>query len=73
MEWLLFQNISFSQDSSIGHLCKIDRQGIYYDTYEIQATKWFLFVSNKVSALNNEKNIIWMFRNVPEFCSRDSQ
>jgi len=39
MERLQFQNISFSQDSSIGQLCEIDGQGIYYDTLEIQNTK----------------------------------
>ena len=58
MEWLQFQNISFLQDSSIGQLCKIDRQGIYYDTFEIQDKKWFWFVSNMVTALNNEKHYV---------------
>jgi len=41
MEWLQFQNISFSQDSSIGKFCEIDGQGIYYDMFEIQDTKWW--------------------------------
>jgi len=58
MERLQFQNISFSQDSSIGKFCEIDGQGIYYDTLGIQNTKWFWFVSNMVNALNNERNIM---------------
>jgi len=43
MEWLLFQNISFSPHSTIGQLFEdlneIVRQEIYYDRFEIQNTK----------------------------------
>ena len=73
MEWLQFQNISFSQDSSIGQLCEIDEQGIYYDTFEIQDTKWFWFVSNMITALKNEKTLIGCFAMYPRFLSRDFQ
>jgi len=49
MDWLLYQNISFSSNSSIGQLGEdINEtvgQGIYYDMFEIQNTKWFWFVS----------------------------
>ena len=67
MEWLQFQNISFSQDSNIGQLCEIDGQGIYYDTFEIQDTKWFWFVSNMVTALINEKTLFGCFGMYPSF------
>ena len=76
MEWLQFPKISFSTDSGIGQLCEnlnnIVGQGTYYDTFEIQNTKWFWFVSNMVTALNNEKTL-WMFWNLSKLCSRDSQ
>jgi len=49
----------FPIDSGIGQLCEdlneIVGQGIYYDTFEIQNTKWFWFISNMVTALNNKK------------------
>jgi len=52
----------FSTDSSIGQLCEDLNenvgQGIYYDTFEIQNTKWFWFVSNMVTALNNKKHYV---------------
>jgi len=71
MEWLRFQNICFSSDSSIGqlreNLKEIVRKGIYYDPFEIQNTKWFWFGSKMLTALENEK--MWMFR----ICSSDSQ
>jgi len=67
MKWLQFQNISFSQVSSIGQLCEIDGQGIYYDTFEIQDTKWFWFVSNMVTALNSEKTLFGCFGMCPSF------
>jgi len=65
MEREEFQNISFSTNSSIGHLCKdlneIVRQGIYYDTFKIQNTKWLWFVNDIVSALNNDKLLCGSF------------
>ena len=58
MEWLQFPKISFSTDSGIGQLCEdlneIVGQGIYYDTFEIENTKWFWFVSNIITVLNND-------------------
>ena len=66
----------FSTDSSIGQLCEDLNenvgQGIYYDTFEIQNTKWFRLVGKTFTVLNNKK-IRWMFWNVPEFCSKDSK
>ena len=67
MEWRQFQNISFSQDSSIGQLWETDGQGIYYDTFEIQNTKWFWFFSNMVNALSNEKTLCGCFGMCPSF------
>jgi len=54
IDWLIFELISFSPDSSIGQLFedlnKIAGRGIYYDTFEIQNTKWLWFVSNMITA-----------------------
>ena len=58
MEWLQFPKISFSTYSCIGQLCEdlneIVGQGIYYDTFDIRNTKWFWFVSNIITVLNND-------------------
>jgi len=58
MDWLKFGSIILP-DSSIGLLCedrnKIAGQGIYYDRFEIQNTKLLCFVSNMITALNNNK------------------
>jgi len=62
MEWLRFQNISFSPDSCIGQLCEdlnnVVGQRIYYDTFEIENTKWFWFLSNMYTAMKNENNYV---------------
>jgi len=65
MECQQFQNISFSTNSSIGQL-RIDLneivgQGIYYNTFKIQNTKWLWFVNDIFSALNNVKLLCGSF------------
>jgi len=71
MEWLRFYIISFLPDSSIGQLCEdlneIFGQGIYYDTFEIQNTKWLWFVSNMFTAMNNDKILCGCFGMYPSF------
>ena len=71
MEWLQFPKISFSTDSGIGQLCEdlneIVGQGIYYDTFEIENTKWFWFVSNIITALNNDNVLCGSFGIYPSY------
>jgi len=65
MEWMQFQNIYFLPGSSNGQLCeglnKIVGQGIYYDRFEIPNTKWLWFVSNMVTAMNNDEILCCCF------------
>ena len=69
--WLIFERVSSSPDSSIGQLCedlnKIAGREIYYDRFEIQNTKWLWFVSNMITALNNNKILCGCFGMYPRF------
>jgi len=71
MECEELQNISFSTNSSIEHLCKdlneIVGQGIYYDMFQIQNTKWLWFVNDIVSALNNDNVLYGSFGFYPSY------
>jgi len=71
MECEEFQNIYFSRNSSIGHSCEdlneIVGQGIYYDTFKIQNTKWLWFVNDIVSALNNDNLLCGSFGFYPSY------
>jgi len=71
IDWLIFERVSFSPDSSIGQLCedlnKIARRGTCYDRFEIQDTKWLWFVCNKFTALNNNKILCGCFGMYPSF------
>jgi hypothetical protein len=71
MEWLRFKSIYFLPNSSIGQLCKdlneTVGQGIYYDRFEIQNTKWLWFFSNMVTAINNHKTLCGCFGMYPSF------
>jgi len=59
MEWLKFQSVFVLPDSSIAQLYedlnKIAGRGIFYYRFVVQKTKWLLFVTNMVTALNNGK------------------
>jgi len=48
----------------MGQLCKdlnqIIGQEIYYDTLEIQNTKWLWLVYNVVTAINNDKTLCFL-------------
>ena len=55
----------FLPNSSIGQFCEYLSenvgQGIYYDRFEIEDTKWFSFVINMVTAMNNDKTLCGCF------------
>jgi len=52
------------------NLNKIAGRGTYYDRFEIQNTKWLRFVSNVITALNNNKILCGCFRMYPSFVAR---
>ena len=57
MDFLDFSDVSFLPNSSIGELCEdlntIIGQGIWYDTFQVQNTKWLRLVNDIVTTLNN--------------------
>ena len=71
MEWLHFEDVCFLSNSRIGGLREdlnvIIGQELYYDTFEIQNTKWFWFVSNMVTAMNNDEALRGCFGLYPGF------
>ena len=71
MEWLHFEQVCFLPNSSIGQLCEdlneIIGQGTYYDTFEIQNTRWLWFIHNMITAINNDKAICGCFGLYPSF------
>ena len=58
MDFLNFADISFLPNSSIGRLCKDLSnnvgQGIWYDTFQVQNTKWLWLVKYIVTILNSD-------------------
>jgi len=59
------EHIFFLPDSIIGQLCedlnKIAGRRTRYDRVQIQNTKWLWFVSNMITALNNNKRLCGCF------------
>jgi hypothetical protein len=56
MDFLNFSDVSFLPNSSIGQLCEdlntIIGQGILYDTFQVQNTKWLWLVNDLVNSDN---------------------
>jgi len=65
-----FSNVHLA-DSSIGQLCedlnKIAGLRIYYNTIEIQNTKWLLLVNNTVMTTNSNKMLCGSFGVYPSY------
>jgi len=61
----------FLPNSRIGQLCEdlieIVGQGIYYDRFEIQNTKWLWFINDMVTAMNDDKTLCGCFGMYPSF------
>jgi hypothetical protein len=57
MEFLEFEELSFHPDANVGHLCNNVNNtiviGNWYDTYQVQNTKWLWLVNNVVAVLNS--------------------
>jgi len=58
MDFLHFGSVSFQPDTNIGHLCKelnnMVGNAIWYDTFNIQNTKWLWLVNNIVAVINKD-------------------
>jgi len=59
MDFLGFRNVSYLPNSSIGRLCEdlnnAIGQGVWYDTFQVQNTKWLWFVNDIVKTVNSDK------------------
>jgi len=73
MDFLNFTDVSFNTKGSVGQLCEelnnIVGQGISYDTYHVQNTKWLQFVHDIITDMNNDKVHVWLVWTVPQLCS----
>ena len=59
MDFLNFTDVSFNPKESVGQLCEdlnnIIGQGIWYDTFHVQNTKWLQLVHDIITDMNNDK------------------
>jgi len=57
MEFLDYEEVSFRPDANIGHLFNNLNnnagKAVWYDTFQVQNTKWLWLVNNVVAALNS--------------------
>jgi hypothetical protein len=65
MDFLDCANVSFLSNSSIGRLFEdlnnIVGQGIWYDTFQVQNTKWLWLVNDIVTTMNSDKVLCGCF------------
>ena len=58
LEFLDYEEVSFRPDANIGHLCdnlnNAVGKGIWFDTFQIQNTKWLWLVNNVIAVLNSD-------------------
>ena len=59
MDFLDYSDVSFGSGVDMGQQCKtvdhIAGASIWYDIFTAQNTKWFWFVNDVVTAINNDK------------------
>jgi len=57
MDFLNFTDVSFNPKESVGQLCEdlnnIIGEGIWYDTFHVENTKWLEFVRDIITDMNN--------------------
>jgi hypothetical protein len=66
MEFLDFEEVSFHPDGNVGHLCNnlnnTIGMGIWYDTFQVQNTKYLWLVNNNFAVLNIDNMHCGCFR-----------
>ena len=66
---LFFNSVSFETDGNVGQFCEnlstLIGQGIYYDEYRIQNTRWLWMVNDIVTAMNSDKMLCGVLRIYP--------
>jgi len=71
MDFLDFSDVSFLPNSSIGQFCEdlntIVGQGIWYDIFQVQNTKWLWLVNDIVTIINSNNVLGASFRLYPSY------
>ena len=71
MDFLHFRSVSFQPDTNIGLLCEelnnMVGNAIWYDTFNIQNTKWLWLVNDIVAAMNRDGIKYGCFKLYPSF------
>ena len=71
MDFLHFGSASFQPDTNIGHLCaelnNMVGKAIWYDTFNIQNTKWLWLVNDIVPLMNTDGILHGSFELYPRF------
>jgi len=71
MDFLNFTDVSFNPKESVGQICEdlnnIIGQGIWYDTFHVQNTKWLQFVQDIITDVNNGKVMCGCFGLYPSY------
>jgi AraC-like DNA-binding protein len=74
MELLDFEKVSFHPDANVGYLCNNLNNTIgiciWYDTFQVQNTKWLWLVNNVVAILNSNKMLCGCFGQYASYVSR---
>jgi len=71
MDFLEFSDVSFLPYLSLGKLCEelntTVGQGIWYDTFQVQNTKWLWLVNNIVTTMNSDNMLCGCFGLFPSY------
>jgi hypothetical protein len=71
MDFLEFTDVSFLPNSSIGKLCEdlnsTVGQGIWYDTFQVQNTKWLWLVNDIFMTMNSDNMLCGCFGLYPNY------
>ena len=71
MDFLDFSDVSFLPNSSIGQFCEdlntIVGQGIWYDIFQVQNTKWLCLVNDIVTTINSDNVLRASFGFYPSY------
>ena len=74
MDCVIYANVSFHPSARIGalceNLCTLVELGIWYDTFNVQNTKWLCLVNDTVLALNNDNVLCGCFELYPCYVAR---
>jgi len=72
MDFFNFTDVSLNPKENVDQLCEdlnnIIGQGIWYDTFHVQNTKWLQFVRDIITDMNND-SYVWLLWTISKLCS----